>query len=469
MFLFSLAGCLRFYSPEDTGADTSPPAPPPDPLVVWGDLHNHSNLSHDGCENPDARCRPDAAAPAEATFDNAKANGLGFVALTDHAEFGSWSMADATETVDVWDKMSELVAAAESGPTFGVLGYEWTSVCTDGVGDDYQSTHRTVILEAASTCRSWRIPSCHPTEGGIVLGLERYGYSTLDPAIYPDDLLARLRQVPIDDPACDTRWAAWFHHTAQDRPAWVDWDTDLSWVDGDTVVEIASEHGSSECDTRVATEGCDWRFSAEHHIDDGSIQYMLQMGHKLGFVGGTDNHMAEPGRHSQGGGYVRDLEDADSTAPWHTQFSSGTITGAVTYDPLFDRADLFDAIAARHTVVASWPATGLVIYATGADGVRYLPGDDVPHAAMPLELTASLDDPTVTEWYAEVVDEQGQTDLSRTIDIPADGARYVRIRAWIPEDTVAGDTGSSDREEHRVFASPFFALDDADTGSTTAR
>jgi hypothetical protein len=466
MLLLSLLGCLRFYTPEDTGTDSAGPPPLPDPIVVWGDLHNHSNLSHDGCENPGDRCRPDAAEPAEATFDNATANGLAFVALTDHAEFGAWSMAESTTTVDIWETMIDLVSDAEAGPTFGVLGYEWTSACTEGVGDDYQATHRTVILEAASTCPEWRIPSCHPTEGAIVLGSERYVYSSFDPAIYPSDLLARLRQVPLDDATCDTRWAAWFHHTAQSRPAWVDWGTELSWVEGDTVVEIASEHGSSEC-VDSSTDGCDWRFS-EFHESNGSIQYMLQMGHKLGFVGGTDNHMAEPGRHGLGGGYVRDLDEPDSAAPWHTQFSSGTITGAISYDPAFDRGDLFDAIAARHTVVASWPATGLMIYATGADGERYLPGDDVPRTAMPLYLTITLDDPTVTEWYAEVVDEEGQPDLSYTVDIPANGARYVRIRAWIPEDTVGGDTATSDREEHRVFASPFFALDDGDTGATSA-
>jgi hypothetical protein len=212
------------------------------------------------------------------------------------------------------------------------------------------------------------------------------------------------------------------------------------------VVEIASEHGSSECDTRVATEGCDWRFSTDHHEDDGSIQYMLQMGHRLGFVGGTDNHMDEPGRVAGGAGQVRDLQAAEGAPqPWHDQYTNGTVTGAIYTGARFDRAALFDALEARHTFAASWAAEKLVVYATGADGARYLPGDDVPAAAMPIVVTATLGDPRVTSWTFELVDAFGQVTTDVAVSIPPGEARYVRLRAWQGE------------AEHRVFASPFFA------------
>lgn len=460
--LLLLAACVRFRLPADdtdlpdtavdtdSGSDSSPDTdtdtsrPPLDaPRIVWGDLHNHSNLSHDGCEKPEDHCLPDFDLPGEETFARAASRGLGFTAMTDHAEFTAYLRPDDGIEIDIWTRMQELVQAADGGEAFGIMGYEWTSSCT-GIEGDYQATHRTVLIEETAGCAEWRIPSCHGN-GPTSMGLESYVASSLEPAVYPSDLLTRLREVPTLEGCEDSRSIAFFHHTAQDRPAWVDWAMAESWVEGDSVVEIASEHGSSECDTRVATEGCDWRFSSEHHVDDGSIQYMLQMGHRLGFVGGTDNHMAEPGRVNSGPGKVRNLSDPTGDPPYQTQFSSGTLTGALTDEAEFDRGDLFDALAARHTVVASWPAGNLVILAIGADGVRYLPGDDVPPEAMPLALTVSLDDATIDEWYAEIVDPYGQVTEVGDLTIPAGDARYVRIRAW------------SGEAEHRVFASPFFA------------
>lgn len=450
LLLLPLAACIRWQtpadgvSPNDTGetGDTAP-VPRPEPRVVWGDLHNHTNLSHDGCESPENGCLPDFELPGEATFTRAGAYGLDFAAITDHAEFTRYARPDAGIDIDIWERMRELVDGADGTGTFGVMGYEWTSSCTD-VGGDYQAMHRTVLIEESAGCAAWRIPSCR-ANGTLTLASERYTYSSLDPAVNPSDLLARLQEVPTLEGCAESRWVGFFHHVAQDRPAWVDWATPESWVEGDTVVEIASEHGSSECDMRVATEGCDWRYAENHHVDDGSIQYMLQMGHKLGFVGGTDNHMDEPGRIANGPGRVRDIREPDADPPWLDQYSNGTLTGAVTYEVTFDRSDLFDALAARNTVAASWPAGNLVIYADGADGERYLPGAAVPAVAMPMTLTISIDDPTVTEWTPEVVDAYGQVADATTLDIPPGEARYVRIRAF------SGDT------EHRVFASPFFA------------
>ncbi len=452
LLLLPIVACVRFRLPDEVpGADTGDPgddtAPVvvPDPVIVWGDLHNHTNLSHDGCEAPDNFCLPDAELPAADVFPRAIARGLGFAALTDHAEFSRYYRPGDGVEIDIWGHMQALVRAAEGTASFGIMGYEWTSACTTGGGTDYQATHRTVLVEEVDACADWRIPSCHGN-GLVAYGAERYAYSELEPAILPSDLHARLEAVATLPGCAASRSIGFFHHVAQDRPAWVDWGSAQSWVEGDRLVEIASEHGSSECDTRVATEGCEWRRSAGFHVDDGSIQYMLQMGHRLGFVGGTDNHMDEPGRVSGGPGQVRNLLAAEGTPdPWHDQFSNGTLTGAIVTGEGFTRADLFDILEARHTVAASWAAEDLVVYATGADGVRYLPGDDVPAVAMPLALTVTLGDPRVTEWLLEVVDAFGQVTTDTSIAIPAGEARYVRIRAW------------HEKAEHRVFASPFFA------------
>ncbi len=443
-FILSLAGCTSDAGPDTGGpresAEPEPYSPPP---VVWGDLHSHTNLSHDGCENSGNACLPDQTLPGEDALAHAAANGLGFAAFTDHAEFTGYARDQEGLQLDVWERTRELVAAAEGSAAFGVMGYEWTSSCT-GQPEGYAPMHRTVLIEDTEACAAWRIPSCH-NEGFAKFGAESYVWSDLEPAVNPSELLARLNAVPSITGCADSRWVAMFHHTAQVRPAPVDWAAAESFVAGDTLVELASEHGSSECDTTLGVaDGCEWNLNPALHVNAGSIQYMLQQGHKLGFVGGTDNHEADPGSLANGSGKVRDLDAPGGPNPWHDQYAAGTVTGVFEPADAYNRSALFDALEARHTVVASWPATGLIVYATGADGTIYLPGDDIPAAAEPLTVVVDLDDSRVADWSAEVVDAWGGGQPVGEITLPDGGAAYVRIRA-----TIAGG-------EHRVWASPFF-------------
>src|SRR5687768_2247265 len=112
MLFLALTACTRF-EPSSPGEDSTPPAtddsgetgtPPDAPVrVAWGDVHNHTNLSQDGCEDSEAACGPDSFLPGEAVFANAQANGLDFAAMTDHAEFSRYQRdADAVD-LDVWD------------------------------------------------------------------------------------------------------------------------------------------------------------------------------------------------------------------------------------------------------------------------------------------------------------------------------------------------------------------------------
>ncbi len=435
-----------------TGVDTDSGCPPDTgtlqepviPQVIWGDLHNHTNLSHDGCEDPDNGCLPDGTLPGEGAFPRALASGLGFAALTDHAEFVAYERPSTGAAVNVWEHTADLVREADGTGVVGVMGYEWTSSCT-GQDETYSPMHRTVLIEDVDACPGWRIPSCH-SSGRVQYGAEIYSYSALAPAIRPSDLLERLESVGTSEGCEASRSIAFFHHTAQVRPAAVDWADPESFVDGDALVEIASEHGSSECDLSVApAAACAFRQSTDYHTSTGSVQYALQMGHKLGFVGGTDNHQDEPGKVGDGPGHVRDLVEPTREDPWHLQYTEGTLTGALVTEDGFDRAMLFDILSARHTVVATWAAVDLIVYADGADGVRYLPGDNIPLAAMPLALTVLLGDPQVTRWEAEVVDAFGASTADMSLTIPVGEARYVRVQAWIGED------------EHRIWASPFFA------------
>ena len=86
-----------------------------------------------------------------------------------------------------------------------------------------------------------------------------------------------------------------------------------------------------------------------------------------------------------GPGQVRDLQaNPKSPQPWHDQYSNGTVTGAIVTGSRFDREELFDILEARHTVVASWAAEKLVIYASGADGEQIATSS--PILTLPLKM-----------------------------------------------------------------------------------
>ena len=58
--------------------------------IAWGDFHNHTNLSWDGCEDPDDFCTPRGETPGLDVFMQAEEAGLDFAALTDHGEWSRW-------------------------------------------------------------------------------------------------------------------------------------------------------------------------------------------------------------------------------------------------------------------------------------------------------------------------------------------------------------------------------------------
>ena len=123
---------------------------------AWGDLHAHSGLSNDGCEDVEDDCTARGDRPAENIFARAEANGLHFLAMTDHAEWKGWTDLQTGLTTSIWDGTRELIRRQEDGPTVGILGYEWTS-CES---DDYSGSHRTILLEDPGACEAWRVPGC---------------------------------------------------------------------------------------------------------------------------------------------------------------------------------------------------------------------------------------------------------------------------------------------------------------------
>lgn len=443
------AGCTG--NPDSAGAgetadvagETGDSAAPHAYEVFWGDLHAHSGLSPDGCENPAALCLPDATLPGENFFGNAAANGLSFAAITDHAEFVRYERPVDGVVLDIWDRTHELIAAAEGGPVIPILGYEWTA---SGSRSDQAGVHRTVLIEDPSACEAFRVPGYpQPTPKDNGSGGELYRPNLTHPIVSSPALAAALAAAGTGEGCAPSRTTSFLHHVAASIPAAVEWTNPAFPLESDTVVEMASEHGTSECQDPELPD-CDWHLHAETYDPLGSVQTALAAGFQLGFVGGTDRHDADPGQLGLGpgaSGHLYDSDGDDVVDAAALQYTTGTLTGVFANSPL-TRSAIFDALASRHTLVASRVTTGLSIAATNSTGTTFLPGDALVPGAY--SISVSLVDPLVTSWSAELVAPSGLTNEIGELTFATGDIWYVRMTLTV-EDV-----------EHRVWASPFFTL-----------
>lgn len=244
------------FTPSDSGAEltaTSNPLLVDDrgPLVHWGDLHGHTNLS-DGTGLPEdyfvyAR---DVAA-------------LDVAALTDHDD---WGLLPLTRAPEAWDRIQDAVRAAHApGEFVALLGYEWTS---------WIFGHRHVLYFGDT--------------GQLYSSLDRR-YDT------PQELWEVLRP---------TRALSIPHHSAG-GPIATDWsmapDPEL-----EPVVEVSSSHGTSEAADAPRT--------IYASVRGNFVRDALQRGYRFGLIGSGDSHDGHPGlsweaRHYPNGGLVALLTD----------------------------------------------------------------------------------------------------------------------------------------------------------------
>lgn len=444
MLHLALLACVRSAPPgeDPAGGDTGT-----DPawVVAWGDLHAHTNFSADACEDPES-CVPDAPTPGEAFFERAALNGLRFAAMTDHAEFVTWTRTSDGLSLDIWSATQALLAAAEGGPVVPILGYEWTA--GEDPEDATRHGHRTVLLEDPAACAAYRVGGGVYEDRKAWLGFEDYAPNDATWVNEAGALEERLAAAGGEPGCVPTRVVQFVHHPALDPPASLDWSEPYGTVAGDRLVEIYSEHGTSEC-ADPAGDGCDFHLHAEHYAPEGSAQAALQLGWKLGFVAGTDSHDADPGSIANGTSHSAFFYDADGDGRAddpQSQWGPGGLTGVIVEDGALDRGAIFDALQARHTLASSWPFAGLTVRARGADGSTWLPGDDVPAAASPLTVEVTVDDPEVTGWLVELVDPWNGIEAGPELVLGAGEIRYPRLRV---------DRGGT---EERVWASPFFGI-----------
>lgn len=411
----------------DTGRET--PAPY---RVVWADLHAHTNLSMDGCEAPDAGCRP-RSTPAADALQNAVEAGLDVVALTDHAEFLEHQDLASGVVTNIWDATRTEVDAAPDG-LVAFAGYEWTAHCAGA-----QNIHRTVVLEDPSACDAWRAPSCVLPARKEQLGHEVYTENPSAKISHSDALQLWMDDVPSVEGCSDTRWIGFVHHPGLTTPAGVDWANPGPLLARELLVEIYSEHGSSEC--RELDGDCAWEVNTAFHAPEGSIHAMLAEGHRMGFLAGTDSHDGRPGSIDAPGpsGQYVDTDDdglADSVTLHH---SRGGITGILLLpgEPL-DRATVFDALEDRRTVATSHPFDPMVI----ALEPGVLPGREVDEGTWPLRI--ELPEGATWEW---VTPDGAVLAEPAELDLDAGDVGYIRVRATV------------DGVEHRAWASPWWVSD----------
>jgi hypothetical protein len=439
--------------------------------LVFGDPHAHSNFSDDGCEDVEASCADRGDSPAEDFFDNAVAAGLDFAALTDH---GEWDVlqTEGQPPLEIWPATLDVVERAlplEEAGFVPLLGYEWSNFVEvwefmdpGDDGDDYRefltAGHKTVLFRQTSACAGYRV-GAPGDQDSITKGDSGQTYTRAEDS--PAALTTGEFRQRMDEAAAacgEQTWMTFFHHPAYLVPSAVDWALPDNEPDPtvERLVEIASEHGSSEC-RDAALDGCGfWADDADfhQHLGWGSAQEALALGYRLGFLGGTDSHDGRPGSLDDGPCSVGIFQDTngDGTAEPLSMFHDGAITGVYLAGEL-GRVALWDALWERHTLATTGPRGRLAMAALTDDGLVAMPGEELPADAFPLRLLVAVDPGAPYEVdRVEVIEPDGGSVvlqakggvLSAELVDPGTDAVYVRARVW--------DGG----DEHRVWFSPLF-------------
>ena len=429
--------------------------------VKWGDLHAHTNLSQDGCEMTDENCADWGEQPGALFFETAVEAGLDFAAVTDHAEWVTLFPDGDTsgKGIDIWSAQNALVTEVESESFVPIVGYEWTWKKTRVLdkNGNFSGGHKTVVFEDTDICEAWRIAipksyeeSVKGVDGAVAVTGNSYTAANFR-GLW--NAFGEARD------ACGTSGVMTFsHHSAYDLPQATDWANPDNAPDAafETLVEMYSEHGSSECwDTSV--EHCDWGLKASSdYVGEGSVQAALYQGYTLGFVGGTDSHDGRPGTTSDYScvAHFRDIDgDQIGDEPTCHDYGGG-LTGALI-EGEFSRSSLFDAFGDRHTIVSSGPMIPVRAIGQGGDGRYYLPGSSVDIDTGMFSLWVSTDGLLAPNGFTlealevldstgAIVQSTGDSSLELELDLADDPAFYVRLRF------------TADDVEYRLWISPWF-------------
>lgn len=294
---------------------------------AYGDPHAHTGLSGDGGSSDLAGTCRDTCGSTTAMFDNARAAGLDWLAITDHVN------GENTANVELYEAMHASVLAADDpdGGFVTVPAAEvWFELRTgEPIG------HRSLLLFGTD--------------------------EELAPLTLSDLQIDGTRGIRVDD--CSdldtymTRVSALLgnallfpHHPAVTRPMPSDWTcVDEVWSPG---VEVYSAHGNSLWDG--VTFDPPWSGTT----GTGTAHYGMDpdgLGLQLGFFAGTDGHDSYPGS-------VCDLDPEHRNHP----YGGGLTVAVLDAGETFDRGALYRAFVERRVYATTGPRVPVVVsYGSG--------------------------------------------------------------------------------------------------------
>lgn len=283
----------------------------PDYILVWGDFHAHSAKSFD------------ATGTVEHFFDHAM-NGafLEFSGPSDHSEFltdDEWISTVTTEEQIFRNNLLRFVP---------LPGYEWTSA---KFGHNNVYFYPKIITDATDGKTHWAIPPlCRSTQyGNVKRGLDNLSdfIKTVTDTAYSYDTII----IP--------------HHPGNGRFP-TDWR--FYYKDCQPVTEIISWWGSSEVygasnSIFVLTDD----FAGPGHY----VRDALAHGLKLGFVGGSDTHEAQPGYDTHTMTYGIKGYKGSVQIALQSESQYGGLTGL--YVKELSLGGIFEAFRARRSMASS--------------------------------------------------------------------------------------------------------------------
>lgn len=307
----------------------------------FGDPHAHTGVSGDGSALEYNNCRtPVVCGSMAAVFDTARANGLDFVALTDHNN-------NVTSAADFNALLARV--RAENSPTFVTIpGTEVSSLLTRN-GPRYG--HKSLYVWQDDDSRLANLSLANfptPTIATGACAVDTYSTAAAVAAQFGPTLF-------------------WAHHPTATGVATTNWACHNQTYE--PVVEVYSGWGNAltlnpDYDAPLPTDVS----SLDAPADQATIHAALQtFGLKVGFVAGTDLHDTRPGMtcdraadgvtaHAYGGGLT--MVVLDQGAP-------------------FTRSAIYGELVARRTLATTGPRVPVEVTWTTSDGVPHRIGEEL--------------------------------------------------------------------------------------------
>ena len=349
-----------------------------DRAFYFGDPHVHTGASADGGSTDLGTCEGTCGAVTD-LVTTAKANGLDWLAITDHVNGGSAQSAEDFATV------RDLALAADDpeGGFVTVLGGEvwlWTSALGAlghrslfFFGDNASLAAVTLVELQPNATVSTTVADCAAVDTWMTRLIAAYGDAVLLP-----------------------------HHPSATIPMATNWDCfNAAW---EPAVEFYSAHGNGLWD------GNPYDHTTRGNTATGTVHYALDpagAARKLGFLAATDTHDTRAGS----------VCDLDTEMTDHA-YGGGLTVVMLESDARFDRGAIRDAIVERRTYATSGPRLpALLSWQSGGASLGELGAD----LGLPTGQDLDVEVRVPTEWVSLVTGVALVTPDTTSLPLSGDG------------------------------------------------